>query len=496
MVEDIIAAFIEIFTWPTILWAVLGVFIGIIGGALPGLGATVTMVIFLPFTASLSQIPALIFLIGIYNGAHYGGSIAAVLINVPGTPAAAATTLDGYPLTKQGYAKEALTISALSSGMAGLIMSLALFVLTPVLLIIVLLFGSPQYFLMTVIGLALIVIVTKGSMVRGFIAGGLGALYASVGIAATLPDARYTFDTLILLDGLSFIAALIGLFAIAELLVLVKRESIAIDNLEVSGNVMNGVRAVIRNPITLIKSTFLGLFIGSLPGAGASAANFIAYAEEIRAGGSDKNYGEGEFSGIIACESSNNASVGGALIPTLSFGIPGSAATAVLLGGMLLHGLIPGPNMFTENIQATNAMFAMLAVGALIIITMGTTLLPQIGHYFTRIDTNIIIPIVVVLATLGGYGLRYNIADLLIGVLFLGLVGYYFKKYNYSVIAFVLGAILAPIAEENLVRSLELSDGSWMIFVNDPLSAILTIILLIVLIGPHVDMGEIRNALQ
>ena len=493
MIESTIAAAGQLFSWPVIGWAVVGIIVGIIGGALPGLGASVTMVIFLPFTATLDPSSALIMLIGIYAGTHYGGSIAAILINVPGTAGSAATTIEGYPMTKDGLALKALTISAISTGISGIVIGVSLFVITPAIIFIVLLFGSPDFFLMAVLGLAMIVVVTKGSLVKGLVAGALGVLYSTIGRAPAHPQVRYTFGRIELLDGLSFIAALIGLFAIAEMLVLSKRKSISEGGLEVAGKRSEGIKEIFNNPIILLKSSFIGGLVGSLPGAGASAANFVAYAEEVRRGDKeDLDYGSGEPTGVIATEASNSGTVGGALIPTLSFGIPGSAATAVLLGGMLIHGIRPGPDMFGESIEVTFLMYAMVILSGILIIVFGLLFVTQVS-YITKVNTHVIIPGVIAFSLIGGFMLNENWFDLAFGVVILGFLGYYFKAYNYSVISFVLGAILGPIAEENLIRSLALSDGSWFIFVSEPLSIMLLLGIVFVILSPFINAGRIRS---
>lgn len=471
-------------SWPTPLFILLGFTIGFVGGALPGIGAAMTMAILLPLTAPLDGGTAVVFLVSIYASAAYGSSTSAILLNVPGMAASAATTFDGYAMTEKGLSKTALAISATSSGLGGLFIAITLFLISPFLITIVLRFTSPEYFLMAIFGLALITFVTKGAMVKGFVAGGLGLLYSTVGIAPAAPELRYTFGNMTLMDGLSFIAALIGLFAIAEMLVLSNKDQgivSGIDDLE--GSIIEGIKIVFRNPVTFFKSALIGGIVGSIPGAGSSSANFVAYAEAVRSQGPEGTMGEGDPRGVIAPEASNNSTVGGALIPTLSFGIPGGGATAVLLGGMIMHGLIPGPDMFTSQLFITYSLYLAIIIVSILILIFGLSLITR-AHYITAINHHTIIPVIIVLSVIGGLSLRDNWFDLFFGVMLIGLLGYYMKKYDYSVIAFVLGAVLGPIAEENLIRSLQVSQGSYSAFVSSPESIFLVLCIFAVVLGP------------
>lgn len=491
--EAFFSALELLFSWPTIGWMVLGLLAGILIGAIPGLGPNLGMAVVLPLTVPLDGADAIILLISIYSGTMYGGSIAAILINTPGTAAAAATTLDGYPMTRQGRAMDALSISATASAIGGSFAMVTILLLTPFLTIIVLLFTSPEYFLIALFGIALITVVARGSMVKGITAGAFGLLLSTIGFPVAAGAPRYTFDLLILTDGLSFVAVLIGIFAVGEMIKLAGEEgSIADEEVTLEGSVFEGARDVLRSPVTTIKSGYIGMLIGAIPGSGASISNFISYAEAVRSKSGDVEFGSGNYLGVIASEASNNGTVGGSLIPTFSFGIPGSGATAILLGGLLMHGLRPGPSMFTENLDVTYSVFVALLVGNLIIITVGLLIITR-AMYITMINSDYLIPVVIALATLGSFGVRGSWLDVYT-VLIFGVLGFFMMKYNYSIIAFVLGIVLGPIAEENLIRSLQLSDGSLLIFVNEPLPLLLTLMTLAVVASPLVS--AIRSYLR
>lgn len=484
-----LAAFTEalsiVFSWPTPIWIIIGLTLGMIGGALPGIGSSLGMAIVLPLTLPLGPINAIILLVSMYSGAMYGGSISAILVNVPGTGGAAATTFDGYPMAKQGRAVDALSMSATASATAGFLSVLTLLLISPILIEVVLLFGSPEYFLMAILGLSMITIVAEGSMVKGLVAGAAGLLITTIGIAPNSPELRYTYGSLGLYDGIDFIAALIGMFAVAEMLKLAGQEGgIADAEIDLSGNTLSGVRETLSHPWQIIKSGYIGMFIGAIPGAGATVSNFLAYGEAMRSSDNPGRFGNGEPLGVISSEASNNGTIGGSLIPTISFGIPGSGSTAVLLGGLLMHGLRPGPQLFEADLHITYAFLIALLFGNIFIVLIGVLVVTRLAK-LTQVDTHVIIPLILVLSMVGGYTLRSNWVDV-ITVLALGFLGYIMVRKNYSIIAFVLGVVLGPIAEENLMRSLQISGGSYDIFVTKPLSLLITAGILVILLGPYV----------
>lgn len=486
MVVDAFLEGVRIATsWPTVFWMLIGVLLGILIGAVPGIGPNLGMAVVLPLTLPLGGTNAIILLVGIYSGSMYGGSIAAILVNVPGTAAAAATTFDGYPLSRQGLATLSLSTSAVASAFAGFMTVTALILVSPLIVTLVLALGSPEYFLIALLGLSMITVVAQGSMAKGFVAGGFGLLLATVGIAPMSAELRFTFGSLALYDGLDFVAAILGLFAIAEMLKLAgERGGIAQSDVETGGSALSGLGEVLSRPVTLVKSAFIGMVIGSLPGSGAAVSNFVAYGETVRASDSDE-FGDGEIAGVLAAEASNNGTVGGSLIPALSFGIPGSGATAVLLGGLLMHGLVPGPDLFSSELHITYSVFIALLLGNAIILIVGLSLVTRMD-VLTRIDTSYLIPVIVVLAVAGGFTLRSNWIDVAT-VLVLGAIGYYMFKHDYSVIAFILGMVLGPIAEENFLRSLQLADGSLSVFVASWPSRVIVALIAVILVGPFLQ---------
>lgn len=479
-----------VLTPEVLFFVVLGITIGMIFGAIPGLGGTLGMAVLLPFTLLLDGHTALIFLITIYNGACWGASISAILINVPGTAGAAATLIDGYPMAKKGRAYEALSLSAIASAVGGTIAAAVAILAVPVLIIIVLSMTSPEYFLIAFLGITLIAYVSKASLIKGIMAGSFGLLMTTIGMAPTVPEMRYTFGLTILYDGISFIAILMGVFAVTEMMnLIIKEGGVSESETIIKRSKRSLIKQVFSNPLILAKSAFIGLVVGSVPGSGASVANFVAYSEQVRSD-SSKEYGTGQPEGVIAAETANNANVTGAVVPTIAFGVPGSAATSILLAGVILHGYTPGPGMFGENLQVTYAVFIGLFVSALVIFILGLYVVTY-ASYLTKIDTDYVIPLVIVLTLVGSFIVRVNFIDVITATIF-GLFGYYMAKNNYSLIAFVLGAVLGGIAENNYYRSLQISGGTYDIFYTKPISLLIILIIVVVLAAPIIESTRSR----
>jgi putative tricarboxylic transport membrane protein len=457
-----------------------GIVLGIVLGAIPGLGAVLGMTIVLPLTIALDGTGAAVLLVSIYSGALYGASIASILVNVPGTAAAAATTFDGYSMTEAGRSLEALEISATASALGGGLTMLLLFIFIPYLQPLVLAFGAPQIFILALFGIVMIAVISsQGSFFKGISAGIFGVLIMTIGVAQTRPVPRFTFGILDLYNGLNVIAILIGMFALGEMLRIADLPGSVVENgREISGKRFGGIRTVMNNKVLMLKSSFIGLVIGSIPGVGAGTSNFFSYAEAIRSSNEPERFGNAHAPGVIAAEAANNGTVAGSLIPVLAFGIPGSAATAVLLGGFVMHGITPGIELFTVNLELTYTMLLSLVFGNVVILGIGLLVITKIGSYISRLDTDVLIPVILVFSIVGTIGIRSNWYDILTVFVF-GWIAFYMKLFDYSVIALVLGAVLSSIIEANFIRSMQRSGGDPMIFVNDPLSQLLLLAMIV-----------------
>ncbi len=473
---------------PVILAVILlGTAIGIVFGAVPGFSATMTIILLTPVTIPLQPAVALILLVSAYGGAVYGGSIPAILINTPGAPGSVVTCWDGYKLTQQGKAVYTLAVSAFASGMAGILAAAVLLLAAPIVAEFALEFGPPEMFLLAIFALTIIPAVKNASLSKGLLAGLFGLLVATVGNDPQLAQPRATYGLTILQSGFDYIVILIGLFVLTEMIRLAMRGSIIEDGGDEAlggyDQVVEGVKAVLARPVDFLRSTAIGTFVGSLPGAGADVANFVSYNEAQRWSSDEKSarYGTGIIEGVIAADASNNATQGGALIPTLTLGIPGSGSTAALIGALAIHGLNPGPGLFQRSGPIVYAMIFSLFLGNILIIVYGLSG----SRYFGKvayIPIRFIIPIVTVLAVVGAFAVRNAQFDLFV-ILAVGVLGLLFVKYDYPLVSPVLGVIVGDIAETGFARGWLLNSESWSAFLtNSGVSIGLTVLITLSLV--------------
>ena len=486
--EAFVMALEQLFNPFTLLTLFGGVIGGIIAGALPGLTATMGVAILVPFTFAMPPVPGILMLLGLYAGAIYGGSIAAILIRTPGTPSAAATVLDGSPLFDKGEGGRALGIATLASVFSGIGSSIFLVFMAPLLSRVALSFSAPEYFALAVFGLTIIASISGDSMTKGLLSGFFGLLIATIGIDPIQGYGRFNLGNVNLLDGVAFIPALIGLFAFAEVLnqfeelIEPKKVSYSLKNLIPS---LEDIKTVIG---ILIKSTFIGTFVGALPGAGGDIASFVCYNEAKRSSKHPEKFGTGIIEGVAAAEAGNNSSTGGALIPTLSLGIPGDSVTAVIIGALMIQGLRPGPLLFKNNLDLVYAIFmgfflANVFMG--IFGLMGAGLLARI----VTMSKRVLMPIVMVLAVVGSFAISNSTFD--IGVMMvLGVIGYLMQKIDIPMGPIVLALILGPMAESNFRRAVLMSRGSFTIFLTRPISLVLIVLSLISLVGAFLRQSK------
>jgi len=457
-------------TGTTLLLAVFGgVAAGIIGGALPGISPSITMALLLPFTYSMDPVSALVLLACTYVGAEYGGSVPAILINTPGTNAAAATTLDGYPMKQQGRGAEALGISLYSGVIGGLIGLVMLIMLTEPLARVALLFTPPAYFALGVLGLSVIASLSGGSLIKAMIAGLLGLMIATVGTDPISGVSRFTFGHSELLSGIKPILIMVGLFAVSELFL----QAGLGDWVKA-----RATEARIRLPDRLMRRRLvkpqligsgIGTFEGVMPGAGGTIASFMAYNEARRWSSNPDEFGKGSPEGIAAPEASNNTVACTALIPMLSFGIPGSNATAILLGGFLIHGLIPGPQLFQKSGDVIFGLYTGMAIAPFAMLALGILLLPLCIWMVNR-PKAYLMAFIFALIFSGIFSVNQSLFDLGI-VLAAGVAGYAMRLLGMPFLPMVLGLVLGYMVESNYRRSLVLSGGDHMVFVENPISA-------------------------
>lgn len=466
----------------------LGTVLGIVFGALPGLSGTMGIAILLPITYSMDSVPALLLMVSIFCGSLYGGSISAILLSTPGTPAAAATIFDGYPMTKQGRASEALMEAAISSFWGGVFSLIALFTMAPAIAKFSLKFGPIENFMIAIFGLTIIASIASKNMLKGLISGLIGLLLSCVGMDSFVGYARYTFHIAYLQTGLQLIVVLIGLFSISQVLSLVSSDNTAIVDVEMVKKLKPSkftIKDICRYPVTYLRSSIIGTIVGIIPGAGGSIAAFLGYNEAKRASKHPELFGTGLREGVGASESANNAVSGGSLIPMLTLGIPGSTACAVMLGGMMVHGLLPGNDLFTVQAGVIYPVMSGMFFSNLAFMIIGITCAKYFA-YIARVPIYILTPVIVVLCSVGAFAISNSMVDVYVMILF-GVVGFFLIHFNFDVTPVVLGLILGSIAEGGLGRAIMISGGvggAMTSLITSPICVVLLIISVISLFAP------------
>lgn len=459
----------------TVWVAIAGVVVGIFFGALPGFGGSASLAIMLPVALVLSPLNAMVFLLAIYTGGHYGGGIPAVLMGVPGDASAAATVLDGFPMTQKGKASEALAFLAMGSAVASIVSILAFLVFAPPLARFALSFGPPELFMLVVFGLTIIGSIEPSNMLKALMAGALGLLIATVGVDPYLGNTRMVAGIPQLYDGFPFIPSLLGLFCISQMLVLITRDNLVAPGQDVVkpslGRTLRGMIDCFNHWRAMAIGTLSGTFIGALPGAGATIAAFIAYNVTKNTSSEPESFGKGNPDGLIAPEAAQNAIVGGSMIPTFALGIPGSGAAAVLMGVMMYMGLRPGPQLFVEQLPLIQLLCLYLLIASVAMIAIGAVAAGAFCRV-TRVPLPVLVPLVVVAASIGAYSTRGEVFDLGVMVAF-GVLGYLLQRKKYPLSAVVLGLVLGPMAEQYFIQSLVMSNWDYSIFFTRPITMVL-----------------------
>ncbi|MDB3935810.1 tripartite tricarboxylate transporter permease [Granulosicoccus sp.] len=470
-----------------------GILIGLLVGALPGLGPLMGIILLLPVAIGLPPVPAMGFLIAIFVGGSCGGSISAILLRIPGTPLAAATLYDGYPMAQKGRASEAIGIAISASAIGGLIGGFVLIVASPVLARFASGFAPPEYAMLAITGLFAIVIISGGSLVKGLLSGCFGLLLATIGTDEFSTGYRFTFGSYNMLNGFHIVAVVVGLFAISEMAVqAMGKDLLAKPDVKVVRPGFNSIILTLRHWVNLLRSSVIGVFFGALPGAGGVISSFTSYAIAKAWSKPEEQYGEGAEGGVVATEGANNATVGGTLVPTLALGIPGDASSAMLLGALLILGFVPGPALFTQQPEIVGGIFLVYLTSNVFLLFAGILLTP-LFVYVLRIPKFYLIPIVLLLCCIGTFALQASVFDLKV-MLGFGIVGILFRASNMPLSPIVIGLILGPILENNLRRALLISrDGFW-IFLDRPVSAVLVSINAILILGALVYMYRAQRS--
>lgn len=474
MIDNLIQGFAIAMDPVLLITLVLSVAAGLIIGAMPGLSATMGVAILIPLTFGMEAEQGLFILVAIFISAVQGGSLPAVLINTPGTPAAAATTFDGYALAKKGQAGRAIGIAQVSSFIGLVISWLILISISPVIAKVALKFGPPEYFAVGLFGLTIVASLSTGSLLKGVLAGLFGLVVSCVGLDPIMGMPRLTFGIDYLLGGVSYVPALIGLFAISEILVGV--EEIHVKSGAISDQKdrvipsSKDLKAVLP---TAVRSGLFGTLLGALPGIGSDIAAFFSYGFAKR--GKDKEtFGKGNIKGIAAAEAANNGVCGGAMIPMLTLGIPGDAVTAIILGSLVIWGINPGSQLFVNNSKLIYCLFAGFIIASIVTLILGLSM-AKVFASVLKIPKKILLPIVMTLCLVGSYSINNSVEDVLIAVLF-GIIGYGINKSGFFGSPIVLALILGPMVETNFRRSLVISGGSFGIFFTRPIALVFLLV--------------------
>src|SRR5881296_349837 len=470
--------------------ALAGAVIGTIVGVLPGIGPVGGIAILLPLAFKLSPAAALILLTALYYGTMYGGSTTSILMNVPGEASSVATTFDGYQMAQQGRAGPALAIAAVGSFIAGTLSIIALTLFSPPLAGLGLRFGPPEYFALMAFGLSAVSSLAGESLIKALLSMGFGLMLATVGTDLVTGVPRYTFGVPYLLDGIDFVVVVIGLFAISEVLASVVEARGAVRVPIRLERIWLSARDFADSFWAIIRGTVIGFYIGILPAAGATIASFLSYSVEKQVARDPTTFGKGDIRGVASPESANNAAAVGNMIPMLSLGIPGSSTTALMLGALLVLNVVPGPTLFVKHPDVVWGLVASMYVSNLMLLILN---LPLVGLFvrILYIPERVLLPLILAICVVGTYAVNFSAFDLLV-MTALGLVAYYMRLHDYPLGPAVLGLVLGDLMEQNLRRSLIMSNGSPAIFVTRPVTALFLGLAVLSLLAPSL-LGSLRR---
>ncbi len=466
----------------------LGMFIGLFFGAIPGLGGAAALALLMPLTYGLEPFTALALSGGVMGGVPMGGSITAILLNTPGSAPNAATAIDGYPLAQQGKAGLAIGAAASANAVGGIIGTISVLAILPIAKDIVLLFGPPEFFLLALLGLVIVSTTSRGKLLRGLITGAFGLMVAFIGYNDVSGGERFTYGIEYLWDGVHLVPALIGLFAVAEMINLyVKGGSVANNAASVKiTKISSGLMETFRHWPTVLRGSLIGTVVGAVPGVGGVVASFLSYSMTVQAAKEKDrdSFGKGNIKGVIAPEAAINAKDCSALIPTLAFGIPGGVEMAVFMGILIVHGMQPGPLMLVDHQVEIYGLIWALTASCVLASFVGLMLVRPLSHV-TLLDAQILVPIVLCIAFAGSYAIDMTIENVVLTAIF-GIIGYLMIRFDYPRLTIVIALVLGASAERNFHQTMLMSDGKWSIYLNRPICLLLLLCAIALLVIPVV----------
>jgi len=483
MIETLTESFALFASIDNVLAIFVGVVVGCIVGAIPGMTATMGVALTLPFTFYMQPVTGILLLLGVYKGGIYGGSIPAILIKTPGTPAAACTVLDGYPMSQNGQANKALHMALYSSVFADFISNIALIFFTGFIASFALKFGPPEFFALVLFSLTIIAGVAGDKLSYGLISACFGLLLATIGLDLIYGTERMVFGEPELMGGLKFIPVLIGLFALPEIIDHYTRKLEVGKRLKTLGESGVSMAEWKRCFKSVFRGSLIGVILGAIPGIGGAPAAFLSYSEAKRTSKNPENFGKGEIEGIAAAEAGNNGVCGATLIPLLSLGVPGDVITAVILGGFMIHGLQPGPILFEQNLSLIYALYMGIMLSSFFLLIVGKAGIKLFAR-ISDVPNSFLYPVVLVLCVFGAYAVGNTMFDILI-MFIMGIFGYFMLKFGIPAAPFLIAFILGPLLEDSFRQALQLSRGDFSIFFRNPICwgfltlAIISIVLVI-----------------
>lgn len=468
LMDSFAAGFALVAQWESLAALFAGIVVGVFAGAIPGMSATMAVALALPFTFAMPAIQGILLLLGVYKGGIFGGSIPAILIKTPGTPASSATVLDGHPMAEKGEAGKALGMALYASCTADFVSNMALILFAGWLASFALKFGPPEFFTLILFSLTIIAGVSGENLLKGLVSAGLGLLLATVGLDLVYGTDRFIFGEPNLMGGLNFIAVLIGLFALPEIIAHVWRPGGDGARLEALGTRHATFAEYRRCFKTIVRGSLIGVFLGSIPGIGAAPSAFLSYSEARRNSPRKEHFGKGEIEGVAASEAGNNGVAGATLIPLLALGVPGDVITAIIIGAFMIHGLQPGPMMFVMNADIIYALFIGLLVSSLLLLAVGSVAV-RLFRFIADIPKSLLMPSVLVLCVFGVYAVNNAIFD--VGVMFvIGWLGYAMMRTGMPAAPFLIAFILGPLLEDNFRQAMLMSGGDLAILVRSPIT--------------------------
>ncbi|MDR3160217.1 MAG: tripartite tricarboxylate transporter permease [Spirochaetaceae bacterium] len=487
--EILIQSIQYVFTPFNLALVIGGTAFGMICGALPGLSASMSIILLLPFTYGMEPVQAIVTLVAVYTGAACGGSISAILLRTPGTPEAVATTFDGYPMAMRGQAGRALGLAVSASSFGGIFSALMMVLCAPLLATVALKFQSAEYFGLALLGLSCITSIGSKNQLKAIFACLMGLLLSTVGLDEINGLHRFVYGSPFLMNGINYIPVMIGSFALAEVYKIIedRARSGGAPGEVISSKVsleMIKLKELLGKWITLIKSSIIGTVIGIVPAAGGAIAALVAYGEASRSSKTPEEFGKGIDEGILAPESANNAAVGGSMVPTMVLGIPGSPTAAVIMAAFMIHGLRPGPLLLKDQPILLNAIFIGLILASLLLFVVGRYITRQFARIL-KLPYPLLGTLIIVLGIIGAYALKNSFYDILLALIF-SVVGYFFDRYKFSNSAMILGLILGSIAENSLRKQLIVSEGSLAGFFTRPIALVVVLFSLIAFISPFI----------